>query len=568
MDSVPAKPAEPHESALRLTAQGAILLVLVVFLAFIPALRAGFIWDDEALTENVWLRTPGGLRRIWIPPGASNEFEAHYWPLVYTSFWLEQKLWGLAPLGYHLTNVLLHALNAVLLWRLLERLKLPAAWLAAAVFALHPIHVESVAWVIERKDLLSALFCLTAFLAYARYESVRSRWAYAAALALFACAMLSKSVAISLPLGLGLWVWWKRGGLGARDALRLGPFLALGALIGGYDAALATLRHSSPSGLSFVERALVAGRALWFYASKLFWPANLMTIYPRWEINSHSVLAWAYPAAAAAVLALLWARRRAWGRGPLGAVLFFAVTLGPTLGFVDFGFMNHSFVADRFQYLASIGPIALFAGLAERMAGRPTDIRRFFWGAAAAALLGILGVLTWRQAAFYETSETLFRHNLERNPGSWGAHNNLGLALTNGGSFEEARRHFEAALRIKPDSAETYHNLGAILSLQSRIDEAIPFYLEALAKSPLYYRSLANLCVAYQGKGELQKAIECGQKAVGLAPYNAAVQTNLGSALCESGRIAEGIEHFRLALQIQPDYVRARKGLSRYAPAD
>ncbi|HOW19171.1 MAG TPA: O-GlcNAc transferase, partial [Phycisphaerae bacterium] len=338
-------------------AAGLLLLALAVY---IPAMRGGFVWDDDDyVTENRTLRSLDGLGRIWFDIRATPQ----YYPLVFTSFWLEYHLWDSRPGGYHVVNILLHGTSAVLLWLVLRRLAVPGAWFAAAVFAVHPVHVESVAWITERKNVLSGVFYLSAALVWLRFAGLdcpraaepRRRSLYAIGLFLFACALLSKSVTASLPAALLLVLWWKRGRIARGDFLPLVPFFALGAVMG-LITAWVERHHVGAEGaewaLSAAERCLIAGRALWFYAAKLIWPVRLTFIYPRWPIDSGVWWQYLYPIAAVAAIGLLWGLRRRIGRGPLVAVLFFAITLAPALGFFDVYPMRYSFVADHFQYHA------------------------------------------------------------------------------------------------------------------------------------------------------------------------------------------------------------------------
>ena len=396
--------------------------------------RAGFIWDDDSyVTNNTPLRTVDGLRGIWGKPGTTIQ----YYPLVFTSFWVEYQVWKLQPLGYHLVNVLLHALNAVLLWRVLRRLEIPGAWWAAAIFALHPVGVESVAWITERKNVLSGLFYLLAVLAYLRFRPLTAGeparapdWRlYWLALGLFVCALFSKTVTCSLPAVLLLLVWWKNGRVERRDVLALAPLFVLGAASGFMTTWME--KHSvGASGaewaLSFVQRCLVAGRALWFYTGKLFWPRHLTFIYPRWEIDASVAWQYLFPVAALVVLIALWLLRSRIGRGPLVAVLFFAGTLVPALGFFDVFPFRYSYVADHFQYLACIGLISLAVSMGTAICRRAGTWGRTLGMVAAAIVMLILGVSTWRQARIYQDLTTLWRDTLMKNPQCWMAHANLG----------------------------------------------------------------------------------------------------------------------------------------------
>jgi tetratricopeptide (TPR) repeat protein len=534
------------------------LIVLFVFLAYLPILHGGFIWDDDAyVTNNPTLHDLGGLQRIWFEVGAVPQ----YYPMVHTSFWLEYHLWGLNPVGYHLINVLLHAAAAILLWQVLQRLRIPGAWLAAVIFALHPVGVESVAWITERKNVLSAVFYFAAALAYLRFAdleeavtSSRRRWHwYFCALVLFTAALLSKTVTCSLPAALLLVCWWKKGRVQRGDILPLLPFFALGMGLGLMTAWIEK-HHVGAQGaewsLTFADRCLIAGRALWFYAGKLAWPAQLTFIYPRWIIETGAAWQWVFPVAAVGVMAGLWLARRRIGRGPLVAVLFFAGTLGPALGFINVFPMRFSFVADHFQYLAAVGLITLCAAGLDRLPR-----------VAPAMLVVVLGVLTWQQAGIYRNIETLWQTTLARNPDCWMAHNNLGLLARNQGHNEDAIEHYLEAIQINPNDWETLNNLGFALAAEGRFDEAIKNYRKAIQVNPDNFGVRYNLGVALTALGQIDEAIESFRKAIQINPNFSDALNNLGIALANKGRFDEATESFRKAIQINPNFSDALKNL-------
>ena len=395
----------------------------LLFFAYSTAISGGFIWDDDDyVTENQTLRSMDGLRAIWLDPSATPQ----YYPLVHTTFWAEYQAWELWAPGYHIVNVLIHGLNALLLWRLLHRLQVPAAALVALVFAVHPVHVESVAWITERKNVLSGLFYLSAALCFLRYwdftreqgsdETRRWRW-FVAMHACFLCALLSKTVAATLPAALLVLVWWKRGGIRVRHVVELLPMFALGIGLGLLTVWLE--KHQvGASGidweLSFVDRCLIAGRAIAFYATKLVWPAELIFNYHRWEIDSSLAWQYAFPAIVIAVMIVLWALRNRIGRGPLAAVLFFAGTLFPALGFFDVYPMRFSFVADHFQYLASIGVITLIIASASLLFAR---LEQAWMGKLlAGCVVTLLVMQTFRQGMIYKDLEVLWRDTLDKKP--------------------------------------------------------------------------------------------------------------------------------------------------------
>jgi Tfp pilus assembly protein PilF len=548
----------------------AFVLVLITLLAYQPAWHAGFIWDDDSyVTNNTPLRTVDGLWGIWSKPGTTIQ----YYPLVFTSFWVEYHFWKLQPLGYHLVNVLLHALNAVVLWRVLRRLEIPGSWWAAAIFALHPVGVESVAWISERKNVLSYLFYLLAVLAYLRFRPLTNREAaracdwryYPLVLVLFLCALLSKTVTCSLPAVLLLLVWWKTGRVEKRDALPLAPLFILGAAL-----ASMTMGMEQRAGavgeewaLSPVQRYLVAGRALWFYAGKLFWPHNLIFIYPRWEIDTRAAWQYLFPVAALVVLIALWLLRSRIGRGPLVAALCFAGTLVPALGFFDVYPFRFSYVADHFQYMACIGLIAPAVGALATISQRAGQRDRRLGAQIGAVVLLILGACTWQQARIYKNLETLWSDTLAKNPGSWMAHNNLGIILLQEGRIDDAMWHGEQALRIKPDLAEAHNNLGLALAQVGKIQDAIGHYEQALRIKPDYAKAHNNLGAALAQVGRVPEAMGHWEQALRIDPDYGDAHYNLGFALEQAGRVREAVKHYEQAVRINPDDTQARDALAR-----
>lgn len=532
----------------------ALLLLALTVIAYLPAWHAGFIWDDDDyVTGNMSLRSVGGLWRIWSDVNATPQ----YYPLVHSMFWLEYHLWGLHPLGYHLVNVLLHAGAALLLWRVLERLQAPGAWLAAAIFAVHPIEVESVAWITERKNVLSAVCYFAAALAYLHFVELADRrdrrcgWFYGGALVLFVGALLSKTVTASLPAALLLVTWWKTGRLSVKDIVRSAPFFIVGIGLGLLTAWIEK-HHVGAQGGEWAftpgQRLLIAGRAVWFYAGKLFFPANLVFNYPRWTIDTGAWWQWAFPVAATGVAGVLWAVRRRIGRGPLVAVLFFGGTLVPALGFINVFPMRYSFVADHFQYLAGAGLIALAAaGISRVLATRPRSMLP-----VCAVLLAVLGLLTWRQCRMYSDVETLWRTTIDRNPDAAIAHINLGCMLLGKGLLDEAETHLEKGVQLRPDQADAHYNLGVVLFQKGRFAEAQREYERALEIQPDYGSAQNNLGSSFIRGGRLNEAVMYYQALLERYPNNATLHNNLGYAWQQQGRLADAIGEYRQAVRLQP----------------
>ena len=559
------------------------LILLVTLVAYIPTMRGGYIWDDDHyITENTTLRTLDGLRKIWLEPKALPQ----YYPLVHTSFWVEYHLWQLHPFGYHLVNVLLHALNAILLLMVLQYLRVPGAWLAALIFALHPVQVESVAWITERKNVLSGLFYLCSFLAYLRFCNLAADpeptsispsmhpsttdagghcWRfYGLSLFLFLCALLSKTVTSSLPAAILLVLWWQRDRIRWRHIFPLIPFFVVGVALGLTTVWLEKY-HVGAQGeewaLSFLDRFLIAGRALWFYAGKLVWPHELTFIYPRWQIDAGVWWQYLFPLTAVAVILILWLLRRQLGKGPLVAVLFFTGTLIPALGFFDVYPMRYSFVADHFQYLASIGLIALGAAGATIFFGKLGPSYRNLGYVACVGLLLAFGLGVWKQGSIYRDAEVLYRDTISKNPNAWMAHNNLGVLLQEDSSVAAAMIHYVRALRIKPDNPLTHYNMAEVLFLQEKFDEAIAHNFEALRLKPDYPKPYNSLGLIYARQGKIDAAVAHFSQALRMKPDYANPHNNLGTLLARQGKLDEAIAHFSEALRILPDYAKAHNNL-------
>jgi tetratricopeptide (TPR) repeat protein len=524
------------------------------------------LWDDSSHVTAPALQSLHGLWRIWFELGATQQ----YYPLLHSAFWFEHRLWGDSVVGYHLLNVFLHAACACLVVLIVRRLALPGAWLAGFVFALHPVFVEAVAWISEQKSVLSGALCLSALFVYLGFDRSRNRRSYFLALGLFLLSMLCKSVTATLPAAMLVILWWRQGRLGwKRDVLPLVPWFALAIPMGLFTAWVERTyigARGSDFNLTFIQRVLIAGRDLWFYAAKLILPIGLTFSYPRWQIDSGAWWQYLYPLGvlAVAVLLLIAARRT---RGPLAAFLIFAGTLAPALGFLNVLPFRYSWVADHFQYLASLGLIVPLAALAATAAPGIFPAGESRGMALAAAVVAILGILTMRQSAQYRDEETLYRATLARNPSSWLVHNNLGIVLEGQpGRLRDAIAEFQAALRLSPIYAAAAHfNLG---DAYSRLDPpdipaAIAEYQAGLRIKPDYIEAHTNLGTLLAGiPGRTDDAIFELQKAVRLEPDQAQAHANLGNALAQApGRLPEAIQEFATAVRLDPNMPELRCNL-------
>jgi len=591
-----------------------IILIAATLIAYAPAYRAGFIWDDpDHVVNNASLRTPEGLANIWFQIGVTPQ----YYPLVFSSFWIEYQIVrpapgdALDPTVFHVTNVVLHALGALVLWRILLRLRVPGAWLAATVFALHPIHVESVAWITERKNTLSALMYLLSAWAYLRFSPLNHssgndqaprlvrasmasrandarerRWGwYALSLVFFLAALFSKTVTCSLPAALLLITWWKHGRIRWRDVSPTVPMFIIGLFMGLLTAWFEkTLIWSGPpdppltiaqafgnvlsgqwhGGVSdyhytLIERCLIAGRVVWFYASTIVWPFDLAFSYETWGIDARSFAQWLYPASAVLLLFVLWALRRRISRGPLTAALYFGGTLFPAMGFFDVFPFRFSFVADHFQHLASIGLTTLLCAasvtLANRMTATTSPLRTIAAAIGATVVL-LLGALTWAQATTYQSEETIWRDTIEKNPRSWLAQVNLAVLLYNRGLDEQ---------RAIAEPESTIDRIAAGERMRAFFEESLSLSRTSLAIKPDLALALVNIGNVRMAQGdrdaaeaEYRAALAIPSNSLDISQFNA--HNNLANLLAESGRADEAREHFEIAVAGNPRNATYRMG--------
>jgi Flp pilus assembly protein TadD len=549
---------------------GWALIAAVTILAYLPTLRNGFVWDDDAfLTDNKIIKAPDGLRLFWLTKEPQD-----YWPMTSTTLWCEWRLWGLHAPGYHATNLLLHLAEAALLWAILRRLRVPGALLAALLFAAHPVNVESVAWIAQRKNLMAMLFYLLSI-----YYFLRTSWwepgddpapspradriAYALSLLSFLLAMLSKGSVAMLPLVFVGLLWWRRG-LGRRDWLRLAPFFVVAAglaVVNVWFQAHGSKTDLRPAG--FEERLLAAGGIVWFYLGKALWPLHLIFVYPQWRVSVSDWRWWVPLIGVAAVTVLLgvkarfWlpgarlrspeasygvansASGRIWWREGFFAWVYFCVMLIPVMGFTDIVFMiRYSLVADHYQHLAIIAVVALAAAALTRLAARwPRELGVLLGG----LLIGTLTLLSAEQSSMYRNSETLYETTIARNPDCWLAYNNLAIILVKANRIAEAETTFREALRLKPDDANNENNLGTALVRLGRTQEAIPEYEKGVRVQPDYPEVRFDLALALYQTGRTQEAIAQFQEVIRLKPKSAAAYFGLALALRQAGREQEAV---------------------------
>lgn len=561
-----------------LSAQMLIVAVLA-FVAHIGALKAGFIWDDDDyITQNIHLLTPLGLWKIWTELGATPQ----YYPLVHSTFWIEYRLWGLSSAGFHFTNMLLHAFNSLLVFLLLRRFHVWGALFGAALFAVHPVHVETVAWATERKNVLSGFFYLVSMLAYFRFVDLQSdvtseragwKW-YAIALAAFVAALFSKTVASTLPAAILVILWWQRTPGFWRHAKLLSPFFVVGLVLG-----LVTIyvekAHVGATGKEFdlspLERLLIAGRAPWFYVGKLIAPVDLSFIYPRWKLDPSDSRQWMYPILLLAMLSALtfsvlrmhWTKgdapelpRRVQGipgaRSTLAAVLLFLGTLFPALGFFNVYPFRYSFVADHFQYLASVPMLALFGAALTGLA----RVKKFDAGIALAfgvVVVGALGMLSYKQTINYRSQEALWTDTLRKNPTSDLALTNLGNIYTESERFAESEILYRKAIQLNPDDEFAHYNLGVAMYRQGKLTDARYYLREAVKIQSDYAPALFNLGLISLDEGNVAAAIPYFENVLKINPNMHDARLSLARALATAGRMDDADREYKVVVTRNPN---------------
>ena len=561
MNTTEQQPKHNHNSTMSPNLKAGILLVVFVLAAYLPALKCGYIWDDNTnITSNSLLHNWEGLKKIWTEPKSIPQ--GHYWPIIYTSFWVEYHIWGLNPYGYHFVNIILHVINVLLLWVLFKKLRIPGAWIGAAIFALHPVHVESVAWITERKNVLSAMFYLLAFITYINHEEKNRLKFYFISLVIFVLALLSKTITITFPVAILICLYWKKDKLKVKDFLKTIPFFTVAFVISLLCLWVYRTTYPVESTFSIFDKFIIAGRSLWFYAGKLILPINLIAVYPRWEINSSAIWQYLYPIGFIGVIVALWFYRKKIGKGPLAGVLFFSITLAPLLNIIALpAYTEITFVNDHAQYLPSIGLIALFTALVIHLKVK-FHINDKQSIAAVSVLLIIFGGMTFHLSGFYKDMETLFKHSIAKNPNAWAAHNNLGLALADKGKLDEAIYHYNEAIKIKPDFAKALYNLGNTYSDIGQYEKAIEYYKGAVTYDPNYTMAINNMGVAYANMNDFEKAISSYNSVLEIDPNNIDAYNNMGNALAQNGKYKEAIDAYAGAIKIDQSNLDVRYNLA------
>ncbi len=530
------------------------VLAAVLLAIYWPALNGTALWDDAGHITRTGLQSANGLWRIWFDIGATQQ----YYPLLHSAFWVLHRLIGDQMLGYHLVTLAMHGVAAWLVARIATRLAIPGAVFAALLFATHPLQVESVAWVSEMKNTLSAVFFLLALDSYLAFDAGGAGRRYVAALGLFVCALLSKSVTATLPIVVLLCVFYRRGTVTRRDLIQMGPFLLL-AVVSGVLSVWVESNHIGASGESFAldwwRRAMLAGAVPWFYLSKILWPSSLSFFYPRWDVVSWTAINALPMAATVAVVAgaFVWRHR---SRAPFAITAAFLVFLAPAAGFVNVYPFRFSFVANHFAYLATLAVIVPSAALLALVAQRLS--RSTAW-AAGGLLIVILGAASHVHARSFANDESLYRETLRQNPHSVIARSNLAVRLLAGSRSDlaEAEVLLRGATADDPSDMESAFNFAVTLERLGRYRESNEQYRTIQTRVGMLdpqrhadvYRGLGRTSIAL---GQTEDAIDAFSEAVRTAPGDAAAHSDLGLALAQAGRAASARPYLEVAARLQP----------------
>ena len=575
---------------------GAAAIIVVVLVAYSPTFTAGYIWDDDVyLLENPQVTGSRPFWDIWI--GRPN---MSYYPLTTACFWIEWRLWKDWSTGYHVVNILIHALGSILVWRLLRYMQFRGAWWAAMIFAIHPVNVESVAWVSELKNVLTLPFFLLSIWSYLRYDQSQSRAWYCISVAMFVVALCAKTAVVMLPLLLLVLLWWKHGKIAPAQWLSTTSYFAISAFLGAvtlyFENTLPLVGPPvRPEGV--LSRLAASAWAIWFYMYKAILPIHLSPIYPRWTVDPSSVMAWLPAIALIACLGTLLRLRKAWGRPLFTAALCYIVMLLPLLGFLNTGMFRMSLVTDHWQYFALIVPIIVIVSpwvraqearsLAFRRVGQYTMV----------FVTAILGGLTWQYCHSFRDMESWARTAIAGNPQAGVAFANLGSVLARRGEieaaidcyqeavqkcpsdslpahtsltnlfwinrdFSNAVRHAAAAVELVPTDVEIRHKLAVGLWTIGQPAAALQHFEWIGQASPDYPGIDAQTGLCWLAMGKPAQAISHLRQAVSRKPQNAEFHFDLATAFSACRRLDEAIEQYRTAIHLRPAYVEAHTNLA------
>jgi protein O-mannosyl-transferase len=533
---------------------GCLLASLAVYA---PALRGDYIWDDRDIyiLNNPLLPQPDGLYRFWFTTEPLD-----YYPLAYTVYWFGVRLWGLNPLGFHLTNVVVHALAGALLAWTLKGLRFPAAALVGLLFVVHPMNVESVAWISQLKT------CLAGMLAFAAAGCFIRGW-MATALVCFVLSLSSKPIAVAFPVAVLLCGWWRDGRIGRSIILQSLPFFAASLIFGAIGVYFQQANAIGPTTIrtdSTLTRLLASSWAVWFYVWKGLVPINNMFVYPRWNIPAAGVFGFIPAILLFAVVGWCWVKRDVWGRTPLAVIVLYLLMILPSSGLVDVYYWRYTYVGDHYAYQALPVVLAAAVGavwlLLRRRISETGQQPLLFARLASVAVTGFLAVQSLKLSKDYKDDVTLWQATLRRNPGAWLAHTNLASKMLNMGESEKAEPHTKSAFGLRPDLGESHNNMGLMLTRKDRHEEAVEFFREAAKRSPYESLMWENLGIELAHLGRDEEALEMLKKAVDVSaatrwtgPKNARPLCEYANQLSLMDRFDDAMKAFQQAGELRPE---------------
>ncbi len=536
-----------------------LAIILMVFVSYSRAIGNGEVWDDSVYLTAWNFTDIDGLKRIWLEPTSTRH---PYYPMTRTLFWLEHQISGRDLRVHHFVNILLHTLSSLLIWRILLRFDIKAAWISAAAFAVHPICVQSVAWIAERKNVLSVFFYLASLFAFLCYEPIRptvrggSRKFYLLSVLLFLFSVLSKTAFCTLGPALLLFFWWIQGAINKRTVLLSLPYFAIALLAGSFTMWLEK-NHVGAQGsywqFSFIDRILIAGRAVWFYAKQIVFPAEPAFMYPRWTIDAGLWRQYLFPGGLLITLLLLWKLRNRIGRAPLCAVLFFIGTLMPALSFINFFWMKFSFVSDHLQYLPQTGVIVLVSSMIHSLLTR-FSIRREIATAIWVAFFSLLMIQTWNHTGVFKDNLVLYDHTIEKNPNSSLAHCNRGLIYLNSGHSDEALQDFNRAVSLDARNEEAYLNRGHYYFQQKNYERALQDFNAILQFNPYFVDSYVNRGTVNFVRKNYDAAMQDFSIAIRLDPTFARAYASRGVVFSIAKQYDRALNDYNKAIDLDPFY--------------
>lgn len=543
----------------------AILIMVVTVWIYWPALHGGFLSDDGLYFKgNLLLQQPDRLWKAWFEPGSFIE----YYPITQSLQWIQWQLWGEHTLGYHLTNVVLHIISALLVWKLLARFNLRWAWLGGLLFAIHPMAVEAIAWMAEFKSALSLPPFLLAMISWVDYENHKRSRDYYLALGWFLVAMLCKITMTPFPIVILVYAWWKRGRLGWRDIKTSIPFFIISLVLGrltmlcGDWFALTNPRIADPILLGdIVSRIACIGTTLAFYLAHCFLPVGMSPVYPLWTVDPPSALTFIPWLIFGGIFYWSWQERRTWGRHVIFALLFFFLFLAPFAGIIPVSFMAYTWVMDHFVYIAWISWIGLVVAACEWANRRMSAPAQRGFLVAIAAVLVLLAWGSHVYAGAFAGEKALWSYAVQQNPGSASSHNNLGGAFFDEGNLPEAIKEYGQAIKIQPDYAAAHADLGNALLDTGHIPEAMESFNQALKINPNFAEAHYNLGLCLLRLGQAQGAVDQFMQAIRFNPSYVDAYLNLGNVLQEAGQNNEAITQYEQALRLSPNFAAAHNGL-------